>query len=275
MPTTLLRLPDSPRPASYKITKQSNVLVSSPIVGAHRSQTRLIGEDYHMVSLTYDPMSRDEYAPLVTFLNGLQGQHTRFEVTIPNFSRSANVLEQGNYVSLSNGRCVQILDAGFVSFNQVSGTTSPAPSVTYSNSIAVESGVPIGVYFDATDIGAAGTCSLRATKSETDGSLLSTEVMPITNGRNFIKLVPTATQNLYIQIRHGNTTSVKNLSAHIGQRSAAATLSPSSTPADAGAYLIPGQAAVLSCSLAKSGVSVTYGADSFIKVKLDLVERQA
>lgn len=270
-----LRLPDNPRPSSYKITKKSNVLTSSPIAGAHRMQTRLIGEDYHMVSLTYDKMSRDEYAPLVSFLNGLQGQHTQFAVTIPNFSRSANVLEAGNYVSLSNGRCVQIVDAsGFTPSNLATGTTRPTSFESFSNIISVTAGVPIGVYLNTTDVAAEGTIDLRATNAAGGGSLLSEEQVSLSNGRNFVVLTPTSTQGLYVHATHPATTTVSALSVFTGLSAASATLSPALTPADAGAYLVPGEAAVMPCSLTSNGTSVTYGADSFITVKLDLIERQ-
>lgn len=270
-----LRLPDNPRPSSYKITKKSNVLTSAPVVGAHRMQTRLIGEDYHMVSLTYDPMSRDEYAPLVSFINGLQGQHTQFAVTIPNFSRSASVLEMGNYVSLSNGRCVQIIDAsGFTPSNLATGTTKPSSFETFSNILSVTAGVPVGIYCNAADVAAEGLISLHATNAVGGGTILSEEQVELSNGRNFVILTPTATQGVYVRMTHPATTTITDLSVFTGVSAASATLSPALTAADAGAYLVPGEAAVMPCSLTSNGVSVTYGADSFITVKLDLIERQ-
>lgn len=270
-----LRLPDHPRPSSYEITKLSNVLSSAPIVGAHRTQTRLIGEDYHTVSLSYNPMSRDEYAPLISFINSLQGPHTQFAVTIPNFSRSSNVLEAGNYVSLSNGRCVQIMDAsGFTPSNLVTGTTKPNSFETFSNIISVTAGVPVGIYLNAADVAAEGTISLRATNAAGGGSLLSEEQVDLSNGRNFVVLTPTATQGLYVRATHPATTTITAMSVHTGLSAASATLSPALTPADAGAYLVPGEAAVMPCSLTESGVTVTYGSDSFISVRLDLIERQ-
>ena len=269
-----LRLPDSPRPSSYKITKKSNVLTSAPIVGAHRTQTRLIGEDYHMVSLTYDPMSRDEFAPLITFLNGLQGQHTQFAVTIPNFGRSANVLESGNYISLSNGRCVQIVDAsGFTPSSLASATTNPNSTETFSTIVPVTSGVPVGVYFNATNVDAQGSVSLAATNAAGGGTVLS-DSRELSNGRNFVVLTPTTTQGCYVRFAHGATTGVSGLSVFTGLSTASATLSPALTPADAGAFMVPGEASVMPCSLTTNGVSVTYGSDSFIRVKLDLIERQ-
>jgi hypothetical protein len=274
LPTT--RMPDAPRPASFKVDRMSNVLRSVPITGAHRAQTRVIGESYWSVDLSYNPMREEHFGPLIAFLNKQNGMHEAFGVTLPNFD-SRDVVAVGNYISLSNGKCVQIETVGSLSAPSqlFVASTNPTATQTFTNSIAVTSGVPVSVYVEADSVVSSATVEMWTTNTGSTGSNRS-NVEAINAGRNMVCLTPTVSGSVYIKVSHGTTASLSSWSLYGGLQVGiqTATTAPSVQASDAAAYYLPGPVAVIPVSLSSNKMSVEYGKDSFIKLKVGLTERR-
>ena len=274
LPTT--RMPDSPRPASFKVDRVSNVLRSVPITGAHRAQTRVIGESYWAVNLDYNPMREEHFGPLISFLNKQEGMHDSFGINLPNFD-SRDIVAVGNYISLSNGKCVQIETAGSLSAPSqlFIASTNPSATLTYTNSIAVTSGVPVAIYVEADSIVSSATVEMWTTNGVATGSNRS-NVEAIYAGRNLVCLTPTVSGSVYIKVTHGTTATLSSWSLYEGLQVGIQTTvtAPDVQASDAGAYYLPAPMAVMPVSLGSNKMSVDYGKDSFIKLKIGLTERR-
>lgn len=274
LPTT--RMPDSPRPASFKVDRMSNVLRSVPITGAHRAQTRVIGESYWSVDLAYNPMREEHFGPLISFLNKQEGMHDSFGINLPNFD-SRDVVAVGNYISLSNGKCVQIETAGSLSAPSqlFIASTNPSATQTFTNSIAATAGVPVSVYVEADSIVSAATIQLWSENTGISGSTRS-NVETVQAGRNLVCLTPTASGAVYVRVTHGTTATLSGWSVYEGLQVGIQTTvtAPNVQASDAAAYYLPAPMAVIPVSLDSNKMSVEYGKDSFIKLKIGLNERR-
>ena len=272
LPTTTM--PDVIRPASYDIRRHTTVLSSTPIMGAHKTQTRAIGEAWHTIKLTYNPMHRDDFAGLVSFLNDCYGRHTTFGVYIPNFTKTRNGLEPGNYQSLTSGKFAQVNSTGSASNTQLYTHKTAASNKIYSNSVSVTAGIPVAVYFDAAGVSSTSTVQLWTANTGTTGSTAS-DSFTVTNGRNLVMLTPTSTGSMFVQVT-GSTTTVSDFSIKTGQlvSSHTTTFAPSLLAADGASYILPAPVARVPVSLASNAQAVEYGRDSFIRVSVDLIERR-
>ena len=269
-----LMLPDTVRPASYDIQRQTNVLSSVPITGAHRRQTRAIGEAYHTLSLKYHPMHRDEFAEIVAFVNDMYGMHSTFGVLIPNFTKDRLGAQAGNYLTLSTGKTTQLNSAGSMDNTQLYTAKTNASIYTFSNQVAVTSGVPVAVYVDVSGTTATSEIQMWSTNTGTTGSAMS-DGFTLRPGRNLVMLTPSSSGGAYVRLK-GSTITVTECSiktgVHVGSNTQ--TMSPSLLAADDSAYILPAPAAILSCSLASNAQTVSYGNDSFIRMDLNLTERR-
>ena len=271
-------MPDSPKPASFKLDRMVTVLRSVPITGAHKAQTRQIGEGYWECDLDYNPMKEEHFGALASYLNQKNGMHDSFGVLVPNFDRRGDVTAVGNYISLSNGKCVQIQSQGSLAApsDVFVATTNPTASQTFSNGLALTSGVPVAVYFEASSIVSSATVELFTSNSGTTGSTASSETYAVNEGRNFVCLTPTQSGNLYVKVSHGTTASFTGWQIHEGLQVGiqTAATAPDVQASDSSAYYLPAPVAAMPVSLDSNKFSVTYGKDSFIKMKIGLIERR-
>lgn len=271
-------MPDSPKPASFKLDRMVNVLRSVPVTGAHKAQTRQIGEGYWECDLDYNPMKEEHFGPLVSYLNQKNGMHDSFGVLVPNFDRRGDVTAAGNYISLSNGKCVQIQSPSSLAAPSdiFVASTNPNTTMTFSNGLALTSGVPVAVYFEASSIVSTATVELFTSNTGTIGSNASSETYNVKEGRNFFCLTPTQSGALYVKITHGTTASFTGWQIHEGLQVGiqTAATAPDVQASDAGAYYLPGPVAAMPVSLDSNKFSVMYGKDSFIKMKIGLIERR-
>lgn len=274
LPTT--RMPDSPRPASFKVDRVSNVLRSVPITGAHRAQTRVIGESSWAVNLDYNPMREEHFGPLISFLNKQEGMDNTFGVNLPNFD-SRDVVASGNYINLSNGKCVQIETVGsLLAPSQLFiASTNPSSTLTYTNSMAATAGVPLSVYFEADSVLSTATVELWSNNSATTGATRSNQEA-VQSGRNLVMLTPTVSGAVYVRISHGSSASATGWSVYEGLQVGIQTTvtAPLTQASDSASYYLPAPMAVMPVSLSSNKMSVTYGKDSFIKIKVGLTERR-
>jgi len=263
---------DIPKPASFKIDRMVTVLRSVPITGAHKAQTRQIGEGYWECDLDYNPMKGDHFGPLVSYLNQKNGMHETFGVLLPNFD-SSNILAPGNYISLSNGKCVQIQDTGsLVNDSVFVATTNPSPTETRTNSFAAVAGEPLAVYVEAESVYTDATLTIKRVSDD----VVVANSANIGEGRTFACLTPTVSGNVYVCATHGSVATVTNWSVNRGLlvSTSNAQTAPPLQASDSASYFLPGPVAAMPVSLDSNKFSVTYGKDSFIKLKIGLIERR-
>ena len=274
LPTTLL--PDTVRPASFDIQRHHKVLTSDPIVGAHRMQTRVIGEAYHTIKMKYDPMPRESYGALIPFLNNLRGQHDTFGVIIPNFTKGSTGLIEGNYITTTRGLTRQVLEAGNGPNDEVFTWTTTASNQMFSNAFTLSTFDLIAVYFDASGVAADTKISLWSSNTGTTGVIESDE-FTVREGRNVFFLNPTLDSgNTYVRLSKVPT-SVTGFSIKYGWPCGgvfSTTFAPAIPASHHNEYAMPLPAAVMNVSLNSPVQKVSYGADSLIRIELDLIERK-
>jgi len=78
---TSIYLPEIPAPASVRVRHKQRTKVSTAASG--KIQSRLYGGQSYAVTLTYNPMRRDQAAPLIGYLHEMQGRHGIFRVKLP------------------------------------------------------------------------------------------------------------------------------------------------------------------------------------------------
>lgn len=272
LPTILL--PDNVRPAAFDIQRHHKVLTSAPIAGMHRMQTRVIGEAYHTIKLKYDPIHRDDFGAIIPFLNSLRGQHDTFGLIIPNYTKTVTGLVEGNYVTTTGGKTRQILSAGNGPNTELFTWTTSSFSKTFSNGLSVTTGNPVGVYFDASGVPAGTTICLWTSNDGVTGSILS-DSFTVTEGRNVHFLTPTSTGSCYVRIEDANLGITKtSIKSGFLKSSYTTTYSPDLTAGHSGDFIMPLPAAVMKVSLNSPAQKISYGADSLIRIDLDLIERE-
>ena len=273
LPTVLL--PDNIRPASFEVKRHEKVLTSAPVIGAHRMQTRIIGEAYHTVRFVYDPMHRDDFGELIPFLNGLRGRHDTFGVIIPNFTKDLTGAHPGNYLTLSNNKTRQVVDAGNANGTELFTGTTVAGSKIFSNGIIIGSTAErICVYFDATGLSSSATACLWTTNDGVTGSIAS-DSFSVRNGRNVVFLTPTSTGAAHVKIDSA-TGSLSNTSIKNGMlvSSSTATFAPDLLSSHGSSHIMPLPAALMKVSLNNDVQTIRYGSDSLIRIELDMIERE-
>ena len=122
----------------------------------------------------------------------------------------------------------------------------------------------------------AATVELFTSNTGTIGSNASSETYNVKEGRNFFCLTPTQSGQLYAKITHGTTASFTGWQIHEGLQVGIQTTAtaPDVQASDSGAYYLPGPVAAMPVSLDSNKFSVMYGKDSFIKMKIGLIERR-
>lgn len=272
LPTILL--PDNVRPASFDIQRHHKVLTSAPIAGMHRMQTRVIGEAYHTIKLKYDPIHRDDFGAIIPFLNSLRGQHDTFGLIIPNYTKTVTGLVEGNYVTTTGGKTRQVLSAGNGPNTELFTWTTEASGERFSNGLTVTTGTPVGVYFDASGVASGTTISLWSTNDGVTG-VIESDSFTVTEGRNVHFLTPTTTGATYVRISSvALTTSSVSIKSGFLKSSYTTTYSPDLTAGHSGDFIMPLPAAVMKVSLNSPAQKISYGADSLIRIDLDLIERE-
>lgn len=269
-----LRLPDHVRPSSFNIERNHKILTSEPISGMHRMQTRLIGEPYHNIRLKYDPIHRDQFGSLIPFLNNLRGQHDTFGLIIPNYTKTVTGLVEGNYLTTSNNKTRQVLDAGTGPNTELLSAITTGGTHQFSNSIAVTSGNPVGVYFDIPENVSGVTIDLFTDNDGATGIAGSTSYA-VNQGRNVHFLTPTITGTVHVRITSTAVT-LRSMSIKGGFLKSfyTTTLSPTLSAAHDSSFIMPLPAALMKVSLNGPVQKVEYGANSLIRIELDLIERE-
>jgi len=92
-------LPDYPAPASVRVRPKQRTKVSTAVSG--KMQSRLYGGQSYAVSLSYNPMRRDQASALIAFLHEMQGRHGIFRVKLPHLSGEEGQVI-GNFVNFSD-----------------------------------------------------------------------------------------------------------------------------------------------------------------------------
>jgi len=96
---TAIYLPDSPAPASVRVRTKQRTKASTAASG--KIQSRLYGGQSYAITLVYNPMRRDQAAPLITYLHEMQGRHGIFRVKLPQLTGQAGQVV-GNFLNFSN-----------------------------------------------------------------------------------------------------------------------------------------------------------------------------
>ena len=272
LPTT--RLPDHIRPSSFSIKRHHRVLSSEPISGKHRMQTRLTGEPYHAIKLRYDPMHRDDFGSLIPFLNNLRGQHDTFGLIIPNYTKTVTGLIEGNYLTTSADKTRQVLVAGTGPNTELWTATTTGLTHQFSNVISATLNTPIGVYFDVPEAVSGVTVDLWTLNTGNTGVAASASYT-VNQGRNVHFLTPTSTATVYVRV-NSTTPTLGSFSIKEGfiRTPYTTTVAPDLSAAHVSAFLMPLPAALMKVSLNGPVQQVEYGADSTIRVELDLIERE-
>lgn len=95
---TSIYLPEIPAPASVRVRTKQRTKVSTAASG--KIQSRLYGGQSYAVTLTYNPMRRDQAAPLIAYLHEMQGRHGIFRVKLPQFTGLSGQII-GNFVNFT------------------------------------------------------------------------------------------------------------------------------------------------------------------------------
>ena len=269
-----LRLPDHIRPASYNMERQHKILTSDPVSGKHRMQTRLIGEPYHTLKLRYDPIHRDDFGALIPFLNNLRGQHDKFGLIIPNYTKTVTGLIEGNYLTTTTNKTRQVLDAGTGVNTELLSAITVGGGQQFTNSIAVTTGTPVGIYFDIPEATSGVTIDLFTGNDGASGIAGSTS-FAVNRGRNVHFLTPTLTGAVYVRITSTNVT-LNSMSMKSGFLKSfySTTLAPTLSASHNSSFIMPLPAALMKVSLNGPVQQVEYGANSLIRIELDLIERE-
>jgi len=93
---TSIYLPEIPAPASVRVRTKQRTKVSTAASG--KIQSRLYGGQSYAVTLTYNPMRRDQAAPLMAYLHEQQGRHGIFRVKLPQLTGQAGQVV-GNFLN--------------------------------------------------------------------------------------------------------------------------------------------------------------------------------
>ena len=269
-----LRLPDHVRPASYNMERQHKILSSAPVSGMHRMQTRLIGEPYHTLKLRYDPIHRDDFGSLIPFLNNLRGQHDTFGLIIPNYTKTVTGLIEGNYLTTTNNKTRQVLDAGTGPNTELLSAITVGGTHQFSSALAVTTGTPVGAYFDIPENVSGVTIDLFTSTNGVSGVAASTSYA-VNQGRNVHFLTPTTTGTVYVRITSTAVT-LRSMSIKGGFLKSfyTTTVSPTLSAAHDSSFIMPLPAALMKVSLNGPVQKVDYGANSLIRIELDLIERE-
>tara|TARA_R110001606_G_scaffold381526_1_gene542781 strand:- start:3257 stop:4081 length:825 start_codon:yes stop_codon:yes gene_type:complete len=269
-----LRLPDHIRPASYNLERQHKILTSDPVSGKHRMQTRLIGEPYHTLKLRYDPIHRDDFGALIPFLNNLRGQHDTFGVIIPNYTKTVTGLVEGNYLTTTTNKTRQVLEAGTGVNTELLSALTSGGGGQFTNSIAVTTGTPVGIYFDVPEATSGVTIDLFTGTNGAAG-LVASASYAVNQGRNVHFLTPTLTGAVYVRITSTNVT-LNSMSMKSGFLKSfySTTLAPALSAAHDSSFIMPLPAALMKVSLNGPVQKVEYGSNSLIRIELDLIERE-
>jgi len=91
-------LPDTPAPASVRVRTKQRTKVSTAVSG--KIQSRLYGGQSYAVTLSYNPMRRDQAVPLIAFLHEQQGRHGIFRVKLPQLTGEAGQII-GNFINFT------------------------------------------------------------------------------------------------------------------------------------------------------------------------------
>ena len=274
MALPLKLLPDTIRPASFEIQRSQNVLTSSPMIGPHRMQTRIIGEASHSIKLKYDPIPSYSMGDLIPFLNSLRGPHDKFGLILQNYAKGTTGLVPGNYLTTTGGKTRQLLATGEAPNTELFTWATAAAGKVFTNSVQVWTSIPVGVYFDASVVPTGSTVELWTTNTGVTGSTMS-DAFYVTPGRNVVVLTPTSTGTAYIRISQAVTATAYSVKTCVLASSYDIEMAPALLAGNASDYIIPLPAAVMTVSLKGSAQKITYGSDSLIRIELDLVERYA
>ncbi|MFC3051659.1 hypothetical protein [Kordiimonas pumila] len=96
---TDIYLPATPAPASVRITPRQRTKVSTASSG--RILSRLYGGQSYSMTLVYNPMHKATAAPLLAFLQEMQGRHGIFRVDVPQLN-GVGGLNVGSFVNFSD-----------------------------------------------------------------------------------------------------------------------------------------------------------------------------
>ncbi len=96
---TSLYLPTSPAPAAVRISSHQRTQTSQAASG--KILSRKYGGQYYKMSLSYNPMRRDQCGPLIAFLEALEGRNKVFYVPVDQLTGGPG-LAVGNYANVDN-----------------------------------------------------------------------------------------------------------------------------------------------------------------------------
>jgi len=115
---TSIYLPESPAPASVRVRTKQRIKASTAASG--KIQSRLYGGQSYAVTLTYNPMRRDQAAPLIAYLHEMQGRHGIFRVKLPQLTGQPGQVV-GNFLNYTGDTKLHMI------VSEVPFVTIPAP----------------------------------------------------------------------------------------------------------------------------------------------------
>lgn len=92
-------LPMVPAPAAINVRSRYRTRTTQSESG--HIFTRSFGGQFYEMTLSYNPMTRAQAAPLVAFLQSRKGRHSKFKVEVSGLSPTAG-LQVGNFVNFAD-----------------------------------------------------------------------------------------------------------------------------------------------------------------------------
>lgn len=271
LPTSVL--PTIPAPAEYNLSSVYKTYVSDPIAGKIQRQTRTYGAHAWELELSYNPMDRSAFAGLQAFLEQQRGRHDKFGVLIPSLAQEKG-LAPGNLLNASgHNKVYRVVSLGNQANTQLYTSNLVSESKRFSNSIPVTAGVPIAVYFKLDN--QSGTYPSVSIKSATVAGTLISDSLTTTDGYQLHILTPTSTDaSAYVEISStANTVTEWSIQTGIQISSSTMTLVPTPLASVENQYLMPAPACVMNCSLDNDVQTIRHGRDRFVRIEVNLIER--
>lgn len=268
-------LPDSPRPAAFNIKSNYQTLVSDPITGAHKRQTRSIGGHYWSVELVYNPMRPSEFGAIQAFLEQQRGRHDSFGVFIPNFADQTGFIPGNLLMSTGHDKVYRVVDGGTADNldHNLTGLTTNGGN-TYSNdSFVLSNSVPVAIYLDF-ELTSGSYPQMALTSNKTSDTYRSDPVT-LREGRQVHCLTPYVNDTgAHVEIIGTNFVINELQIRHCVQLSSGLlTVTPTPLAADEDDYLVPGPITYMRCSINNDVQTIQYAKDGFVRIELDLIER--
>lgn len=148
-----LFMPMTPAPASVSVRSRQRTRVSQAESG--RILSGRYGGQYYEMSLSYNPMTRAQAAPLIAFLQSREGRHGIFYVEVCGFAE-ADGLQTANFGNFDDSAKLHMVTDGATS--AVTPAARPSSSTLYTDTVYMRSSLSSDV--QAIELGRSGLIRL-------------------------------------------------------------------------------------------------------------------